>query len=91
MAAIIASGFGSILANELGKLAINNAPVLRDIARDTAVKVAKRVVDDVLDNNPNLASFMGHFGFQGFGSERHSKSTLYKRAKRRTIGGTLNR
>ena len=84
MAAVIATGFGSIVANELGKLALDNMPLIKQVARDTTVNVIKKTVDYTLDKNPNFASFLGHFGFHGFNTMR-PRSTFVKRATRREI------
>ena len=81
---MVASGFGSILANEIGKLALNNAPLIKQVATDTALNVVKKTVDYTLDTNPNLASFLGHFGFAGFNTG-YTRNTLMKKARHRKI------
>jgi hypothetical protein len=83
MAMMIASGFGSILANEIGKLALNNAPLIKQVATDTAVNVIKKTVDYTLDTNPNIASFLGHFGIHF--NTGYTRNSLMKRAKHRKI------
>jgi hypothetical protein len=84
MALMIASGIGSIVANELGKIALDNMPLIKQVASDTAIKVAKKTVDYTLAENPNLATFLGHFGFTGFNTG-YSRTTLMKRGKHRKI------
>jgi hypothetical protein len=84
MAMMVASGFGSILANEIGKLALNNAPLIKQIATDTAVNVVKKTVDYTLDTNPNLASFLSHFGIHSFNTG-YTRNTLMKKARHRRI------
>lgn len=64
--AMVLSGIGSLVAHELGKLALDNAPILKQVARDTAVNVAKKSFDYVLNENPNFANFLGHFGIHAF-------------------------
>jgi hypothetical protein len=82
--AMIAAGIGSIVANELGKLALDNIPLMKQVATDTAIKVAKKSFDYTLDTNPNLASFLGHFGIMKFNSG-YTQSTFTKRARPRKI------
>ena len=84
MAMMIASGFGSILANEIGKLALNNMPLIKQVATDTAVNVVKKTVDYGLAENPNLASFLGHFGFAGFNTG-YTRNTIMKKSRHRKI------
>ena len=81
---MIASGIGSIVANELGKLALDNAPLIRQVAKDTAVNVIKKTVDYTLDANPNFASFLGHFGFTGFNTG-YARNTIMKKSRHRKI------
>lgn len=81
---MIASGIGSIVANELGKLALDNAPLIKQVARDTTLNVVKKSFDYTLDTNPNLASFLGHFGIMKFNSG-YTQSTFTKRARPRKI------
>ena len=83
MAMIIASGFGSIVAKELGQLAVDNAPFIKQVATSTAVEVGKKTANLILDNNPNFASFLSQFGIHRFGGMNHS--TLQKRGRHRRI------
>ena len=64
--ALLLGGFGSILLNEIGKVAMNVAPDLVGIAKNAAVEVAKNTFDNVLDANPKFANFLGHFGVGRF-------------------------
>ena len=82
--ALMLSGFGSILAHELGKVALDNAPLLKQVATDTAVNVARKAFDYTLDNAPNFASFLGHFGITKFNSG-YTHSTFTKRGRHRKI------
>jgi hypothetical protein len=84
MAMFIASGIGSIVANEIGKMALDNMPLVKQVAQNTLVNVVKKTVDFTLDNNPNFASYLGLFDFHGFNRNK-SHSTLEKRARHRKI------
>jgi hypothetical protein len=64
--ALLLGGFGSILLNEIGKVAMNVAPDLVGIAKGAVVEVAKNTFDNVLDANPKFANFLGHFGVHRF-------------------------
>lgn len=82
--AMVLAGVGSIVAHELGKLALDSAPILRQVATDTAVGIAKKSFDLILDKNPNIATFLGHFGFTAF-NKGNIQSTLTKRHRHRKI------
>lgn len=78
---LLASGIGSILAQEVGKLAIEHSPLIKQVATDTAIGVAKKAFDYTLDLHPNFANFLGAFGIHRFSP----KKTISSRgtAKRR--------
>ena len=80
---MIASGFGSIVAQELGKLAVENSPIIKQIATGTAVEIGKKTVNLILSNNPRFESFLSQFGIHKFGGMNHN--TLQKRARHRKI------
>jgi hypothetical protein len=82
--AMLLSGFGSILAHEVGKLAMEHSPFVKQIATNAVVDVAKKTFDYTLDTNPNFASFLGHFGITKFNSG-NTHSTFTKRGKQRRI------
>ena len=82
---MILSGIGSIALQEIGKMAISNTPILKQVATETAVGIAKKSFDLVLDNNPNFSSFLSQFGIHKFGNSHHS--TFQKRGKHRRIAG----
>jgi hypothetical protein len=84
MAMLLASGIGSILAQEVGKLALDHAPLMKQVATNAVVDVAKKSFDYVLSENPNFASFLGHFGITKFNSG-NTHSTFTKRGKHRRI------
>lgn len=83
MAAVIASGLGSILIQEVGKMVADHSPFIRQVATSTAVEVGKKTANLILDNNPNFASFLSQFGIHRFGGMNHS--TLQKRGKHRRL------
>ena len=80
---MIASGFGSIVAQELGKLAVEHSPIIKQIATGTAVEIGKKTANLILDNNPRFESFLSQFGFHRYGNAHHS--SLQKRGKHRRI------
>lgn len=89
--AMLLSGFGSILAHEVGKIAMEHSPLLKQVATSAVVDVAKKSFDMVLDQNPNLSSFLGHFGIHAF----HNRSptnhkTFTHRGRQRRIGYTAH-
>jgi hypothetical protein len=84
MAMMIASGIGSIVANELGKLALDNAPLIKQVAKTAIVDIAKKSFDYTLDTNPNFASFLGHFGISSFNSG-YTRSSVMKKGRHRKI------
>ena len=81
--AMIAAGIGSIVIQEFGKLAVDNAPFIRQVATSTALEIGKKTANLILDNNPNFASFMSQFGIHRFGYRNHS--TFQQRGKHRRI------
>lgn len=84
--AMVLAGVGSIVAHELGKLALDNAPILKQVATDTAVNVAKKSFDYVLNENPNFASFLGHFGIHAFHNRNSANhKTFTSRGRHRRI------
>lgn len=85
MTAVIASGIGSILVQELGKMVADNSPFIRQVATSTAVEVGKKTANLILDNNPAFASFLHQFGIHKFGYRNHS--TFQNRGKQRRISG----
>ena len=82
--AMLLSGFGSILASEIGKLAVEHSPLIKQVATSAVVDVAKKTFDMTLDANPNFASFLNHFGITKFNSAA-THSTFTKRARHRRI------
>ena len=82
--AMILGGIGSIIVRELGQLALDNSPMIQQVAKSTAVDIAKKSFDYTLDTNPNFASFLGHFGITKFNSG-HTHSTFTKRGRHRKI------
>lgn len=85
--AMALAGFGSIVGHELAKLAVEHSPLLKQVAADTAVNVAKKSFDLILDKNPNFASFLGHFGIHGFHQGRQNQKTFTHRGRQRKITG----
>jgi hypothetical protein len=71
MAMVLASGFGSIVARELGQLALEHSPMLQQAAKSAVVEVAKKSFDLVLSNNPRFASFLSQFGITKFHQQNH--------------------
>lgn len=82
--AMVLGGIGSIALQEIGKLAIEHMPIMKQVATDTAVSVAKKSFDYVLNENPNFASFLGHFGITAF-NKGNTHSTMMKRHRHRNI------
>lgn len=64
--AVFLAGLGSVLATEIGKVALEHTPILKTLATDAAVNVAKNTFDNILDLNPNLSNFLGIFGVHRF-------------------------
>lgn len=81
--AMIASGVGSILIQEFGKLAVENVPFIKQVATSTALEIGKKTANLILDANPNFASFLSQFGIHKFGYRNHS--TFQNRGKQRRI------
>jgi hypothetical protein len=82
--AMMLAGVGSLIGHELARLAVDNAPVLKQVAKNTAVDIAKKSFNLVLDNNPNFSNFLGHFGIHKFGQAQHSTFTNRGRHRRIT-------
>ena len=80
---MIASGFGSIIAQELGKLAVEHSPIIKQIATGTAIEIGKKTANLILDNNPKFEMFLSQFGIHKFGGTSHN--TLQKRGRHRRI------
>ncbi len=78
---LLASGIGSILAQEVGKLAVEHLPLVKQVATDTAISVAKKAFDHTLDLHPNFANFLGAFGIHRFSPRK----TISSRGKHRRI------
>lgn len=77
--AMILGGFGSILLNEIGKIAMDSAPVLGGIAKGAIVDVAKNTADSFLDANPKFSDFVhSTFGFNRF----NPRKTMTHRGER---------
>jgi hypothetical protein len=68
--ALVLGGLGSILLNEIGKVAMDNAPMIGNIAKDAVIEVAKNTFDTFLDYNPNFGNFLGQFGVRRFRPKR---------------------
>ena len=82
--ALVLAGFGSIVGHELAKLAVEHSPLLKQVASDTAVNVAKKSFDLILDKNPNFSNFLGHFGIHKFNQSENYK-TFTNRGRHRRI------
>jgi len=80
--AMVLAGFGSIVGHELAKLAVEHSPLLKQVAADTAVNVAKKSFDLILDKNPNFSNFLGHFGIHKFNTDQHKTFTSRGRQRR---------
>lgn len=81
--AMIASGVGTILVQELGKMVADHSPFIRQVATSTAVDIGKKTANLILDANPNFASFLSQFGIHKFGGVNHY--TFQKRGRHRRI------
>jgi hypothetical protein len=68
--ALVLGGLGSILMNELGKVAMDNAPLIGGLAKNAVIEVAKNTFDTFLDFNPNFGNFLGQFGVRRFRPKR---------------------
>ena len=82
--AMILGGLGSLVAHEIGKVAVDHLPFVQQVAKSAVVDIAKKSFDLVLSQNPNLASFLGNFGITSFNKGSHH-STLTKRGRHRRI------
>ena len=85
---MILAGVGSIVGHELAKLALDNAPILRQAVGNTAVSIAKNTFDMVLNNNPHFSDFLDSFGIHKFNQSQHTHRTFTNRGKRRHITHT---
>ena len=72
---------GSLIAREIGQLAVAHAPMIQEVATNAVVDIAKKSFDKVLDLNPNFSNFLGAFGIHRF----NPKKTLSSRGKQRRI------
>ena len=79
---MVLSGIGSILVSEIANLATQHLPVVQQVAKSTAVEVAKKSFDLVLDRNPTFAGFLSHFGIGKFNNTHHKTFTHRGRHKR---------
>ena len=77
MAMMLASGFGSLLTHELGKIALEYSPLVKQVATSTVVDIAKKSFDMTLDQHPHFANFLGAFGIHRF----NPKKTLSSRGR----------
>ena len=83
---MVLTGVGSLIGSELAKLAVENAPVLKQVAQSTAVDIAKKSFDLVLEQNPRIANFLGGFGIHPFHNRAHLHKTFGNRGTHRKIG-----
>jgi len=72
---------GSLIAREIGQLALTHSPMIKEFATNAVVDIAKKSFDKVLDLNPNFSNFLGAFGIHRF----NPKKTLSSRGKHRRI------
>jgi hypothetical protein len=79
--AMVLSGIGSIVVSEIGKLAVEHTPLVKQVATNAVVDIAKKSFDKVLDLNPNFSNFLGAFGIHRF----NPKKTISSRGKQRRI------
>lgn len=82
--AMVLGGIGSIALQEIGKLAMEHSPLVQQVAKSAVVDIAKKSFDYVLKENPNFASFLGHFGITAF-NKGDTHSTMMKRGRHRRI------
>lgn len=80
---LLASGVGSLIAQEVGKLAMEHTPIVKQVATDTAVNIAKKSFDLFLDHNPNFSNFLGHFNIGKFNPSVNHKTFTNRGRKRR--------
>ena len=78
---MVLSGIGSIVVSEIGKLAMEHSPLVKQVATNAVVDIAKKSFDKVLDLNPNFSNFLGAFGIHRFSP----KKTISSRGKHRRI------
>lgn len=81
MAGLLLTGIGSIVASEIGKVAQDNMPLIKQVGTNAVINVAKKSFDAFLDHNPNFANFLGHFGVRHFSERR----TMTHRGRPRKI------
>jgi hypothetical protein len=79
--ALVLGGIGSLLAREIGQLAVTNSPIIQEFAKSAVVDIAKKSFDHVLDLNPNFSNFLGAFGIHRFNQGK----TISSRGKHRRI------
>jgi hypothetical protein len=79
--AVFLAGLGSIIAQEIGKVAIENSPLIKQVATSAVVNVAKQSFNNLLDMNPNFSHFLGHFGITRYGE----KKTFTNRGRHRRM------
>lgn len=79
--AMILGSVGSLVAREIGQLAITHTPMIQQVATNAVVDIAKKSFDKVLDLNPNLSNFLSVFGIHRF-NRRH---TISQRGKHKRI------
>ena len=84
--AMMLGGLGSILLNEIGKIAMDTAPVFGGIAKGALVDVAKNTADSFLDEHPKFSDFVhSTFGFNRFNPR---KTMMHRGYKQRRIAGS---
>lgn len=79
MAGMVLTGVGSLIGQELAKVAVENAPILKQVAQSTAVDIAKKAFDYTLSQNPKIAHFLSGFGIHPFHSRAHMHKTFANR------------
>lgn len=85
--AMVLAGIGSLVAHEIGALALNNAPILKQAGTEAVINVAKKSFDLILDNNPNFSNFLGHFGIHKFNQSSNYKTFAHRGRHRRITYG----
>jgi hypothetical protein len=79
--AMFLAGLGSVIAQEIGKVAVEHMPLVKQVATDTATTIAKQAFDTFLDHNPKFASVLGIFGVRHF----NERKTMSHRGRHRRI------
>jgi hypothetical protein len=82
--ALVLGGVGSVVLQEIGKLALEHTPMLQQFAKTAVVDIAKKTFNKVLEDNPNFSNFLGHMGISSF-HFGHTKTNVLKRGRHRTI------